>query len=68
MIGSLSFFMRKYTHRRARKLGGKAATPDGISAPSYSFLEVAMKNDNSAGNGCKCGGKCNCPDCPNKKK
>lgn len=67
-MGSLSYFMRKYSHRRTRKLGGNAATPTGISAPSYSFLEAAMKNENSTEHGCKCGGFGNCPDCPNKKK
>jgi len=27
--------MRKYSHRRTRELGGKAAMPTGISAPSF---------------------------------
>jgi len=49
-----------------RKLGGKAAMPTGVSALSYSFLEVIM--DNKDNNGCKCGGSGNCQDCPNRKK
>lgn len=66
MIGSLAYFMRQCSYRRTREFGGKAATPIGISAPSYSFLEVIM--DNKDNNGCKCGGSGNCQDCPNRKK
>ena len=31
-------FLLSCNHRRTQKLGGKAATPDGISVPSYSFF------------------------------
>ena len=50
-------------------MGGKAATPIGISVPSYPFLEVPMKSntENNDHSGCKCGGAGNCPDCPNRK-
>lgn len=40
MIGSPSFSMRKYDHRRTRELGGKAAMPKGVPVGSYSFLAV----------------------------
>lgn len=50
---------------------GKAAMPDGISAPSC-FLggDPLMKNKNpeQANAPCRCGGKGNCKDCPYKNK